>query len=45
MESGRKRIIWKNLGGAGLLEMDVREGGTWEGMEGRLGGCHLIFSS
>lgn len=42
MESGRKRAIWKNLGIAG----DGCVGrGVWEGMEGRLGGCHLTFSS
>lgn len=42
METGRKRIIWKNLGIAG----DGNAGrGVWEGMERRLGGCHLRFSS
>lgn len=42
METGRKRTIWKNLGGAGKGCVGR---GAWEGMEGRLGGCHLTFSS
>lgn len=45
MESGRKWKGWKILEGAGLREMDMREGDVWEGMERRLGGCHLRFSS
>ena len=45
MESGRKWKGWKILEGAGLRKMDIEGGGAWEGMEGRLGGCHLRFSS
>lgn len=45
MESGRKWKGWKNLGGAGLLEKGIEGGGVWEGVEGRLGGCHLRFPS
>ena len=45
MESGRKWKGWKNLEGAGLREKGIEERGAWEGMEGRLGGCHLRFSS
>ena len=26
METGRKRAIWKNMEGAGLREMEMREG-------------------
>lgn len=42
MESGRKWEGWKNLG---LLKKGIEGGGVWEGMEGRLGGCHLRFPS
>lgn len=45
METGRKWKGWKNLGGVELREMETREGRAWEGMEGKLGGCHLTFSS
>lgn len=45
MESGRKWKGWKNLGGAELLEKGTEGGGAWEGMEGKLGGFHLRFSS
>lgn len=26
METGRKRVIWKNMEGAGLLEKGIEEG-------------------
>lgn len=44
METGRKRKdgkFWKaRIAGDGYAGR-----GVWEGMEGRLGGCHLTFSS
>lgn len=45
METGRKRKGWKILEGAGIAGDGYAGRGAWEGMEGRLGGCHLTFSS
>ena len=42
---------WKKMEGMeksgrrGIAGDGYAEGGVWEGMEGRLGGCHLTFSS
>ena len=45
MESGRK---WKGMeksGRHGIAGKGYAERGAWEGMKGRLGGCHLRFPS
>ena len=41
----KKKERVENSGRRGIAENGYAERGAWEGMEGRLGGCHLTFSS